>query len=60
MLEQAIADFYASMLENGTVIVFVDGEKYYIGKPGSGIAFAREEIEWAEMTTTLPVEYVEV
>jgi len=60
MLEQAIADFYASMLEDGTVTVYVDGDDYVIGKHGSGIAFNREEIEWAEITTALTVEYVNV
>jgi len=60
MLEQAIADFYASMLEDGTVTVYVKGDEYVIGEYGSGIAFTREEIEWAEITTSLHVDYVEL
>jgi len=58
MLEQAIADFYESVLEHGSVIVYVIGEEYYINNSGTGLAFDKDEIEWAEISTSLPVEYV--
>jgi len=58
MLEQAIADFYESILEHGSITVYVLGEKYFINNHGTGIGYDRSEIEWAEMSTSLPVEYV--
>jgi len=58
MLEQAIADFYESVLEHGSVIVYVIGDEYYINNGGTGLAFAKDEIEWAEISTSLPVEYI--
>jgi len=58
MLEQAIADFYESMLEHGSVMVYMIGNHYYINNRGTGLSFDKEEIEWAEMTTTLSVEYI--
>ena len=58
MLEQAIAEFYRVVDENG-VTVFVRGGEYFIGDLDS-FAFCQEDIEWAEMTTSLPVNYVEV
>jgi len=61
MLEMAIADFYA-VNEAGLVKVRVVGDDYYIvgdHQIGSGTAYAREDIEWAAMTTTFDVEYVD-
>jgi hypothetical protein len=58
MLEQAIAEFYRVVDENG-VTVYVRGDEYFIGDLDS-LAFCQEEIEWAAITTTLPVHYVEV
>jgi len=61
MLEMAIADFYA-VNEAGLVRVKVVGDDYYIigdHQIGSGRAYAKEEIEWAAITTTFDVEYVE-
>jgi len=61
MLVMAIADFYA-VNEAGLVRVKIVGDDYYIvgeHQIGAGTAYAREEIEWAAMTTTFDVEYVD-
>ena len=58
MLEQAIAEFYR-VVEGDGVTVYVRGDEYFIGDL-DGIAFCLEEIEWAEMTTSLPVNYIEI
>ena len=58
MLEQAIADFYESMLEHGEVLVYVIGDEYYINNSGAGLAFDKEEIEWAAMSTSMDVRYI--
>jgi len=60
LLEQAIADIYESVLEHGSVIVYVIGDKYFINNRGTRLGYEKEEIEWAEMSTSLPVEYVEI
>jgi len=58
MIEQTITDFYECMQEHGCVIVYVIGDEYYINNGGTGLAFAKDEIEWAEISTSLPVEYI--
>jgi len=61
MLAMAIADFYA-VNEAGLVKVRVVGDDYYIvgdHQIGAGTAYDKEEIEWAAITTTFDVEYVE-
>ena len=58
LIEQTIAGFYESMQEHGSVIVYVIGYEYYINNGGTGVAFAKDEIEWAEASTSLPIEYI--
>jgi len=58
LIEQTIASFYESMQEHGSVIVYVIGDEYYINNSGTGQVFAKDEIEWAEISTSLPVEYI--
>jgi len=58
LIKQAIADFYECMKKDDSVIVYVIGDEYYINNSGTGLAFEKDEIEWAEISTSLPVEYV--
>jgi len=61
MLEMVIADFYA-VNEAGLVRVKVVGDNYYIigtDQIGAGTAYDKEEIEWAAITTTFDVKYVD-
>jgi len=58
LIEQTIADFYECMNEHGSVIVYVIGDEYYINNGGTGKVFAKDEIEWAVASTSLPIEYI--
>jgi len=58
LIKQAIADFYECMKKDDSVIVYVIGDEYYINNSGTGQLFDKGEIECAETSTSLPVEYV--
>jgi len=46
------------MEKHESVIVYVIGDEYYINNSGTGQLFDKGEIECAETSTSLPVEYV--
>jgi len=58
LIKQAIADFYKCMERKNSVIVYVIGDEYYIDNSGTGQLFDKGEIECAEASTSLIVEYI--
>jgi len=58
LIKQAIADFYKCMEKHDSVVVYVIRDEYYIDNSGTGQLFDKGEIECAEASTSLPVEYI--